>query len=471
LNPNYKLEQFKSQIKGESVAVVGIGVSNIPLIKQLIKYGAKVTAYDQKTSTALGTTYKQLKSLGVKFSIGDGYLENLVGGKYKYIFKTPGMRADNAFINKAKANGSVITSEIELFMQLCACDIIGVTGSDGKTTTSTLIAQMIKTQGITTHLGGNIGTPLIDKIEQITSHDMVVLELSSFQLQNISVSPKIAVVTNVSPNHLDMHNSMEEYVNAKSNIFNLQNPNCRLVLNYDNAITKNFAENKKAEVFLFSSTPSALDNSLDKRAFVRDDAIFVNDGDADVEVIKISDILVPGWHNVENFLAAIAAVWGIVSIESIINVAKSFKGVEHRIEYVATKNGIKFYNDSIASSPTRTRAALKSFDQKVVLIAGGYDKKIPFDTLAEDIIAHVKKLILIGKTASKIKKEVMNHSGFPNSGLIILNCDSFAGAVQTAYENATNNDVILLSPACASFDMFVDFEHRGKKFKTLVNEI
>ncbi|MBE7062766.1 MAG: UDP-N-acetylmuramoyl-L-alanine--D-glutamate ligase [Clostridia bacterium] len=452
---NSKLEAFKQNMHGKKVVVLGIGISNKPIIQMLLSYGATVTACDKNDE--LTPELVSLMRMGAKFSLGEKYLDNL---DCDMLIRTPGMRPDLPQIQAAKKKGAKITSEMELFFDLCPCKIIGVTGSDGKTTTSTLIYNLLKKEGHTVHLGGNIGTPLLPKIESIEKGQYAVVELSSFQLQTMKKSPNIAVVTNVSPNHLDIHKSMEEYVEAKKNIFLQQTKTGRLILNADNEITAGFAAEAKGNVITFGR------ESEDANVVLRDGKIYM-DG---TMVVDTADIILPGMHNVENYMAAIAAVQKIVKPTTVRKVAKSFAGVEHRIEYVREVDGVKFYNDSIASSPTRARAGLYSFEQKVILIAGGYDKRIPFDQFGYDVKDRVKRLYLIGATASKIKDAVVRAYGGKRTMPIFI-YPTLEQAVKEAYMGAEAGDIVMLSPACASFDMFKNFEERGKRYKELVRSL
>jgi len=460
---NAKYEQFKNYIKGKNVAVIGIGISNTPLVKFLLKLGAKVTAFDKQTNEQLGEFYKELEPLDVKFSLGEDYLKNLKG--FDVIFKTPVIRYDIPELVEAQKEGARITSEMEVFLEICPARIFGVTGSDGKTTTTTLIYKILSQEGYKCWLGGNIGTPLLDKIEEISSNDMVVLELSSFQLHTSSVSPNVAIITNVTPNHLDIHKSMKEYIDAKKNIYRYQKAEDRLVLNYDNEITKKIAIEAIGDVAFFSRLFEV------EGVYLDGDKIVTNINGKRTHVMDASEILIPGIHNIENYLAAIAAIYDIVSIESIKTVAQTFSGVEHRIELVRELNGVKFYNDSIASSPTRTIAGLNSFKQKVILIAGGYDKKIPYDSMGAPIIDKVKKLVLIGQTGYKIKNAYIDECKILGieAGTPIFEALSLEEAVKLAYNESIEGDIIILSPASASFDMFRNFEERGRMFKEIVN--
>lgn len=464
---NKKLEEFKEYIKGKYVAIMGMGVSNTPLIRYLMDLDANITVFDKKTEDELGKSLMEEYVLqGVQFSLGENYLDNLHG--YDVIFRSPGIRPDIPPIQKEVERGAILTSEIEKLIELCPSKVIGVTGSDGKTTTTTLIYMMLKEEGYNCYLGGNIGTPLFAKIDDMTPEDIIVLELSSFQLMTLTKSPNIAVVTNVSPNHLDIHKSYEEYIEAKKNIFRFQNENDIVVLNYDNDITKDFAFESKGEVRFFSRK-----QELEKGVFVENNCIKILDENGKKDVINIDDILLLGMHNVENACTAIAAVKDLVSTEKIVKVLTTFKGVEHREEFVRELNGVKWYNDSIGSSPTRTIAGLASFKTKVVLIAGGYDKHLDYTDMGKYILDHVKVLILMGQTKDKIKNATLQEIEKRDNDidLPIFECSTLEEAVKVAYENSKDGDIVFFSPASASFDMFKNFVERGKKFKEIVNNL
>jgi len=463
---NIELENFKKEIRNKRVAVLGIGISHIPLIKYLYNLGVDITAFDKSDETKLKTVLDEFSTMNIKYSLGENYLDNLKG--FDVVFKTPGMRYDVPQILAAKEEGAKITSEMEVFFELCPARIFAVTGSDGKTTTTTLIYNMLKEQGYNCWLGGNIGTPLLDRIDEIKESDMVVVELSSFQLHTMTKSPSVAVITNISPNHLDVHKSMDEYVEAKKNIFKYQSPKDKLVLNYDNDITRELSKEAEGKVVFFSRK-----KTLEYGAMLKDDKIIYYDGNKETEIVRTEDIVIPGVHNIENYLAATAAVIEFVDKDVIRRVATTFKGVEHRIELVRELNGIRFYNDSIASSPTRTIAGLNSFKEKVILIAGGYDKHIPYDVMGKVLVEKVKSLVLIGQTASKIEKSLKDEVERTKKGgdIPVNRCSSLEEAVYTAYNQAAEGDVIILSPASASFDMFKNFEERGNRFKKIVNSI
>lgn len=454
-----KLDEFKYNVAGKNITVIGIGISNLPLIKYLVSLGANVTACDRRSAEDLGENYTELENLGVKFNLGDGYLNNLSGDM---IFKTPGMRYDVPELLKAKENGSIVTSEMEVFFDVCPSHIIAVTGSDGKTTTTTLIHKMMTDAGYKTWLGGNIGNPLLTDTEKMKENDWVILELSSFQLHTMRKSPEIAVITNISPNHLDMHKDYKEYIDAKKNIMLYQNEGDTLIVNADNQVTADIGKSANGAVKYFSRNGMAdvyLDRNIIKRGIV--------------EILNIKDIKIPGMHNVENYMAAIAAVSGLVSKEVIVNVAKTFGGVEHRIELVRTLDGVKYYNSSIDSSPNRTINTLRVFPNKVIMIAGGKDKGIPYDEIGSALAEHVKVLILIGATSDKIQEALdaeINKTG-NGKDIEVIRATSYEDAVNTARSKAHDGDVVLLSPASTSFDMFRNFEERGNLFKKIVNEL
>lgn len=458
-------EEYLTTLRGKQVAVIGIGVSNIPLIKLLLRKGIAVTACDKCQREAYDDQplLRELERMGAKLRMGSEYLDELT---QDVIFRSPGIRPDIPAFEQAKAKGAIITSEMEVFFQVCPCKTIAVTGSDGKTTTTTIIAKLLEAAGYHVHLGGNIGRPLLPDIESIQPDDLAVLELSSFQLMTMDTSADIAVVTNLAPNHLDVHKGMEEYIAAKKNIFAHQNPQQKVILNRDNDITNSFVSEAKGQVVLFSRQ-----NPMETGVVLEDGVICVKKDGTIRTVLPTADILLPGVHNIENYQAAIAAVDGLVPDETIRAFAASFGGVEHRIELVRERRGVKFYNDSIASSPSRTMAGLRSFQQKVILIAGGYDKHIPYDVLGPDLVAHVKAMVLTGATAPKIQAAAEQAEGFDPQALPIYTIDDFTEAVHQAAELAQPGDIVILSPASASFDKFKNFMVRGDTFKELVRAL
>ena len=455
------LQEYIASLRGKTVAVIGISVSNTPLLRLLLREGIAVTACDRSDRAKLGALAEELEAAGAKLQLGDGYLQNL---SQDVIFRTPGLRPDVPELEAARAKGSTITSEMEVFFEVCPCPIIAVTGSDGKPTTTTIIAQLLRAAGHTVPVGGNIGHPLLAEAGSIRPTDWAVLELSSFQLMTMTRSPHIAVLTNLAPNHLDVHKSMEEYIWAKENIFRHQQPGDIAVFNLDNAITRELSAHAPGRALYFSRREEP-----ENGVFLRGNAVISRRDGRERQIMTTEDIRLPGVHNVENYMAAIAAVDGLVPDVVSRTCARAFNGVEHRIELVRTWRGVRFYNDSIASSPSRTIAGLRSFKEKVILIAGGYDKHIPFDVLGPEVVEHVKLLILCGATADKIRAAVEQAPGYWPGHPEILDVTPFQRAVETARDRAAPGDVVTLSPACAAFDQFKNFMERGKTFKSIVN--
>lgn len=458
-----EFEAYFDQLKGKTVAVIGIGVSNRPLIELLLEKGIEVTACDKKSKEALGTIAEELESKGCHLKLGEDYLEGLT---QDIIFRTPGMRPDLPQLTAAVTQGSKLTSEMEVFFEVCPCQKIAVTGSDGKTTTTTIISELLKAEGKTVHLGGNIGHPLLCDTPKMTVTDVAVLELSSFQLMTMSQSSDIAVTTNLSPNHLDVHKDYQEYIDAKANIFTHQTAQGVSVFNADNDDTVKQAMFAKGDVRWFSRK-KAVENGV----YLKDGVIYDAFCGKSKAIMKASDIKLPGIHNVENYMAAFAAMQGLVSYETMERVARTFGGVEHRIELVRERNGVRWYNDSIASSPSRTIAGLNSFNQKVILIAGGKDKGVPFDALGPVVNQHVKAMILCGATADAIEKATTQAENYNPEQISIQTVYDYPSAVAAADALAKEGDVVILSPASTSFDRFANFMERGRVFKELVNAL
>ena len=446
-------ETYFTSLKGKRIAVLGLGVSNRPLVRLLLEFGCDVIGCDRTPREKLEAEVLELEQAGCKLSLGDTYLDGI---EADLVFRTPGMHPGNPALEALRQKGAEVTSEMEVFFEVCPCRILAVTGSDGKTTTTTLISEMLKADGKRVWLGGNIGTPLLPLVRQMQETDFAVVELSSFQLMDMRRSPDRAVITNLAPNHLDVHKDMQEYVDAKKNIFHFQKKKDLLVLNADNAITAELQGPGQTRFF----------SRQGKNCHVRQENGMIFRGGE--PVLATADILLPGVHNIENYMAAIAAVEGLVSDEAVVTVAKNFGGVEHRIELVRIKDGVRFYNDSIASSPSRTIAGLRSFPEKVILIAGGYDKQIPYDVLGPEICQHVKKLFLCGATAEKIRMAVEACCGEQPE---MVDCGVFENAVRAAAAAAESGDVVLMSPASASFDQFKNFMVRGECFKQIVKEL
>ncbi len=453
------LSQYMEALRGKRVAVLGLGVSNRPLVSLLLDAGAEVTVRDGAGREALGDIVPALEARDCRFVLGPDYLRDIDA---QVIFRSPGIMPHEPGIAQAVANGAVLTSEMEAFFQVCPCEIFAVTGSDGKTTSTTVIAEILKAAGRTVHVGGNIGTPLLDKAGAMSPEDVAVLELSSFQLMTMRVSPARCLVTNVAPNHLDKHRDMDEYVEAKRNILCHEPHPHVAVLNADNDITRSFAKSAGEGVRYFSRR-----DIVENGAYLQDGTLYGSLQGKPEPILKAEEIFIPGEHNVENYLGAFALLYGLVPVEAMAQTARTFRGVEHRIELVRELRGVKYYNDSIASSPSRTRAGLRSFKDKVILIAGGKDKGVPFDTLGEDIREHVKTLVLTGLTADKIEKAALE-AGYTGP---ILKDPDFEKAVLAAAGAAQAGDTVILSPACTSFDRFKNFAERGNTFKKIVMEL
>lgn len=457
-------KQFFNSIADKRIALCGIGVSNTPLVLKFLNLGARVFACDRRDRATVGELADRLEQAGAELRLGEDYLKNL---EVDVIFRTPGMNFNLPELEEARRNGIAVTSEMEVFFDLCPATIFAVTGSDGKTTTTTLIAKMLEEAGKKVHVGGNIGRPLLPELDNIAPEDFVVVELSSFQLISMRKSPDVAVITNVAPNHLDVHKDMDEYIGAKKNIMLHQNAFSRTVLNLDDEITKGFTKDVRGQL-LYSSMTERIKNG----AWIDGDGnIFMSYRGINAPVMNKKDIALMGEHNVANYLSAISAVWGYVGAEEIRKVAKEFMGVEHRIEFVRELDGVRYYNDSIATSPTRTIAGLKSFESNVILLAGGYDKHIPFEPMVPYIIDKVKLLILTGPTADKIESAVKKDAKYMGYNPSIIRADNLTEAVEIAHKNAVSGDTVTLSPACASFDVFPNFAVRGDKFKELVNNL
>ena len=456
---------FLNGLRGKKIALCGIGGSNLPLIKLFGKYGAEVLACDKRDREALGENAALAEQYGAQLRLGENYLADLGAD---IIVRTPGMKFFMPELCSARANGTVVTSEMEVFFDLCPCKIIAVTGSDGKTTTTTLISEILKAKGYTVHLGGNIGRPLLPDIESISPDDIAVVELSSFQLISMRKSPDIAVVTNLAPNHLDIHKDMQEYIDSKKNIVLHQNAFGKAVLNLDNDISSSFSDIVRGGLFFFSRRQKVGNGAY----MAEDGSIIMNEYGNETKIMNASDIKIPGLHNIENYLAAISAVWGLADAQTIKQVAQTFGGVEHRAELVRELDGVRYYNDAIGTSPTRTvKGMLSLFEQKIILIAGGYDKHIPYDDMGKVVPSTVKTLILFGATADKIEAATKAAPDYSENDPVIIRVSNMEEAVAAARENAVPGDIVAMSPASASFDMYKNFAEKGLHFKKIVNEM
>ncbi|MGN1304750.1 MAG: UDP-N-acetylmuramoyl-L-alanine--D-glutamate ligase [Oscillospiraceae bacterium] len=460
-----KAEAFFAEMKNKKVALIGTGVSHIDLIGLLLKKNIDVTVCDKKTREEMGELADRLESEGAKLSLGENYLDAIYSSDV--VFRTPGMYFLSPELQKARDMGVVVTSEMEVFFDLCPCRIYGITGTDGKTTTTTIITEMLERSGRKVHKGGNIGRALLPIIEEISPDDIAVVELSSFQLISMRKSPDTAIITNIYPDHLNVHKSMDEYIGAKKNLILHQNAFSKTVLNLDNERTNALSDEVRGNLFKFSRLSKPLRGS-----FLDEDGwLCFTDGEKTEKIVHKDSIRIPGLHNVENYLAAIAAVYGDVFADNIRATAESFGGVEHRIEFVRELDGVKYYNDSIATSPVSVIAGLNAFDRKLIVIAGGSDKKLDYTTMSEAINSKVKSLILLGATADKIEAAVKGYSGYDENNCRIYRVETMEEAVEKAREIAKSGDIVTLSPASASFDHYKNFEERGKHYKGIVNAL
>lgn len=462
---NRKLEEFNKYISNKKIAIIGIGVSNIPLLDYFHQNNAKVTIFDRKTLDILDNkVVEKISKYNIDYSLGENYLSKLSG--FDIIFRSPSCRPDTKELVEEAKHGAIITSEIEMLIKLCPGTVIGITGSDGKTTTTSLTYAILKEKGYDCYLGGNIGIPLFTKLNEMTPESIVVLELSSFQLMNMEISPNISVINNISPNHLDIHKSYEEYIDCKKNIFKHQSSDGIVVLNADNEITNKMKSEANGKVIMFSSK-----QRLDNGVIYDNKTIKSCEDGLRRHVIDVKNVKLRGIHNYENICAAIAATSSLVDIDTQIKAITKFAGVEHRLEFIREINGVKWYNDSIGTSPSRTIAGLNSFDEKIVLIAGGYDKHLDYTPIAKPIVENVSALILVGATTEKIYEAVTKELKAQNKDMPIVKCTTLEETISIANKIAKPGEVVLFSPASASFDMFKNFAERGDLFKKLVNNI
>lgn len=462
---NEKLVEFNTYVKNRRVAIIGLGVSNIPLLDYFHDKKSKVTVFDSREIEKIPKNIMdKITEYSMEFSFGKNYLSKLTG--FDLIIRSPSCLPTTPELAQEERRGAILTTEIELLMKMCPCKMIGITGSDGKTTTTTLISEILKKAGYVCHTGGNIGTPLFTKLDTIKPEDVVVLELSSFQLMGMEVSPDIAVITNITQNHLDIHKDFEEYIEAKKNIYRYQDEDGIVVLNYDNKITKDCSIFVKGKTIFFSSK-----EKLDNGYIVDGDVIKECDDKLRRHVLNTKQIHLKGIHNFENICAAIAATRTLVDLEVAQEAVTNFTGVAHRIEFVKEINGVKWYNDSASSTPSRTISGLNAFDQRIVLIAGGSDKNLDYTPIAKPILEKVKALVLMGNTSEKIFNSVKEEAERQNKNIDIYMADSLTQAIILAKRHAKENDVVLFSPASASFDMFKNMYDRGDQFKAIVNKM
>lgn len=462
---NEKLEEFKTYIYNRKVAIIGLGVSNIPLLKFLYDLGAIITVFDNRTVDKMPEEILHiLSTCNIDKAFGPGNLNNLSG--FEIIFRSPSCLPTTKELVEEEKRGAIITTEVEMLMKLCPGKIIGITGSDGKTTTTSLIYEILKQKGYNCFLGGNIGTPLFTKIDEMKPDDIIVLELSSFQLMGMAVSPDIAVITNITPNHLNIHSSYDEYIDAKKNIYKYQDENGILILNFDNEITRQCGLDAKGKVEFFSGR-----NKLDNGFIVDEGVIKLCQDKIRRHILNTRAAMLKGEHNYENICAALLATETLVDIESAVETVKNFQGVPHRLELIRRVNGVRWYNDSIGTTPVRTIAGLNAFQEEIILIAGGYDKNLDYTPIGRPILNKTKGVIVLGQTADKIIDAIEKESKIRNKTVDIYKCKTLEQCIEVAKEIAKPGQIVLFSPASASFDMFKNFEERGEKFKELVNKL
>ncbi len=462
---NQKLIELNQFLKKSKIAIIGLGVSNIPLLDYLYNLKSKVTIFDDREIEKIPKQIlDKITEYGYEFSFGKNSLNKLLN--FDIIFRSPSCMPTQKELKLEEERGAIITTEIEMFMKLFPGKIIGITGSDGKTTTTTLIYKILKNNGYNCYLGGNLGIPLFTKLYEMKPEDIAILELSSFQLMGMEISPNISVITNITPNHLNVHSSYEEYIEAKKNIFKYQNEDGIVILNYDNDITRECSKEAEGTVKFFSSKTKLEDGIILDGNIIKECKDKLRK-----HILNTDDLILRGRHMYENVCAALSATETLVKIEDAVKTVKQFKGVEHRLEFVRELDGVKWYNDSIGSSPTRTIAGLYSFDERITLIAGGYDKNLDYTPIARPILEKVDNLILIGATATKIFDAVKEEAEKQQKQIKIYMCDELKNAILLAKKVTNKGDIVLLSPASASFDMFKNFEDRGNKFKELVNSL
>lgn len=469
-------EKYIESIKGKKVALVGMGVANLPCVKFLARHGIETYACDQRDKEYIGAQKcAELEQLGVHFSLGENYLDILP--EMDIVFRSHGILPfQNEWIGECIKRGQTVTTEMEVFFEYCPSKIIAVTGSNGKTTTTTLISKMLELQGYNVFLGGNIGKALMPELDNITENDIAVVELSSFQLLtmgNMKNKPDVAVVTNIECTHQDHHISLDEYVDAKRNLLIYQSASQRTVLNADcdysigNSVYHDMRYDVRGKLYQFS-----IKHPVETGAYMDEetgDIYYCENGNKTL-VMNKNDIKIPGTHNIENYCTAVSAVWGMVDVQNIKNIAQTFLGVEHRIEFVREFNGVRYYNDSIATAPSRVISGLKAFGEKITVIMGGSDKGNDMTEMVPYILKYVKLLVLNGATAQKIYDCVVNYPDYKNSDINIVMKKTLQEAVEYVRENAVSGDIVSLCPACPAFDQFKTFEYRGREYKRMVNE-
>jgi UDP-N-acetylmuramoylalanine--D-glutamate ligase len=442
----YEIFLKLQDLKEKKVALLGMGVNNRMLAVYLKNHGVRYEVFDNWQSP--------------------GELSGKIDA-FEVVFRTPGLPFFSAPVQQAKQKGTLIYSQTKLFFDLCPCQIVGVTGTKGKGTTSALLAEILKAAGKKAWLAGNIGADPFEFLDELSPSDTVILELSSFQLQDLHKSPHVAVVLKITPEHLDYHQDANEYINAKKSIVAHQAPQDFAVLNYDNEIARSFASSTPGKV-LWNSLLRAVKPGV----YVGEEKIVVNTGSVLVELCPVSEVKIIGRFNLENITAAVAAgvALGIEDFAAARQAVRVFRGLPHRLELVAEVKGVKFYNDSFSTTPETAMAALSAFEEPIILIAGGSEKKSNYAPLAKAVAtSKVKALLPIGLTGPKIA-QLARSAGY--QGRIVGDpLPDMATIVAQANQAATSGDVVLLSPGAASFDMFTNYKHRGELFTKFVKQL
>jgi UDP-N-acetylmuramoylalanine--D-glutamate ligase len=442
-------------LNGKRVLVVGLGKSGVASALFMKKQGARVTVSDTKSGDELRNEIPVLLDNGITVETG-GHGERTFRGQ-DLIVVSPGVPVDTPLLVQARSLGETVIGEIELAAQFLPGPIVGITGSNGKTTTTTLTGEIMRASGLPALVGGNIGTPAISLIERAKPGAVIVLEISSFQLETVQTfRPKAAVVLNVTPDHLDRHRTFEIYADAKARIFENQQQTDFAVLNADDPTCVAMAKKTRAQVFWFSRQ-----KEVESGAWVRDGNVVFRDSNGQREILQVSEIPLKGAHNLENVLAAVSA--GVLmgcAPEKIRQAVHDFKAVEHRLEFVASIRGVDYYNDSKATNVDATIKALESFPANIHLILGGKDKGSDYTVLNDLLRKRVKRVYTIGAAAPKIESQIKAPE--------VIHAETLENAIRQANAAAQAGDIVLLAPACASFDQFKSYEHRGKVFKDVV---
>lgn len=464
---NGKLIEFNNYLKGRRVALIGLGISNIPLIDYLHDVGAVVTVFDKKEVSYIDRkVIEKIINYGMEYYFGEDYFDEL--DEFDMIFRSPSCLPTNPDLMREARRGAIITTEVEMFLELCPCKVIGVTGSDGKTTTASLIYEILKKAGYNCYLGGNMGAPLFNKIYDIRPDDIVVLEFSSLQLMDMKISPDIAVITNISSTHKKVHSSFEEYVDSIKNIFIHQDEDDTVILNYDCEITKNLALEAPGKIVFYSSQNKILNGYM-----IDGDIIKVCKNGLRSHLLDTKRMILKGMYNFENATAAISATSDLVETDKLLDAVINFEGVPHRLEIAKElPNRIIWYNDSASEYPNRTIEAIKAFPGRdLILIAGGYDKNYDYTELGKAIVRYGKVAVLLSQSSDKIQKAIENALVDAKKDFEIKKCTTLYEAVSIANKMAVTGDIVLYSPASSPLDAFKNYEERGEIFKGLVKEI